>query len=107
MKVTVTQKNKKTKKKKKMPRSGGRPTRNMPMVPISTAKGSTSSEKDGRRRSVIQASKRPGTSPEKLPARRNISMKSTKKISTTDEGTSPAWPRRTAAKNSAPAFPLH
>ena len=38
--------------------------RKMPMVPISTAKGSTSSEKDGKRSSVIQASRRPGTSPE-------------------------------------------
>ena len=37
--------------------------RKMPTVPIRTAKGRVSSEKEGRRSSVIQASKKPETSP--------------------------------------------
>ena len=37
--------------------------RKMPTVPISTAKGRVSSENEGKRSNVIQASRKPETSP--------------------------------------------
>ena len=50
------------------------------MVPISTAKGRVSSEKEGSLSSVSQTSSRAGMSaPVSFPSRRSISMKSTKK----------------------------